>query len=146
MGVTAWNAGLDPEELMRQLAVRGMAYHFASINRSTDTMVALFKDAYLAGGGNPEHFQVLRLYDGDAAFWQHRTTRPAAAALATELLTPRTRSLQDSFAPAVMSSIHHSTTLYRSERLSARNSRPHSQHRRPPETPWPRPYQTQGSQ
>ncbi|KAK9833462.1 hypothetical protein WJX81_007302 [Elliptochloris bilobata] len=43
--------GLDPEDLVRQLASRGMAYHFASINRTTDKMVAIFKDAYAAGGG-----------------------------------------------------------------------------------------------
>ena len=125
---TGWNvmladsAGLDPENLMSQLAARGMAYHFASINRSTDKMVALFKDAYLAGGGDPEHLRVLRLYDGRAAFWQHQPIMPAANALATGLLAPRTRSLQDSFAPALMSSIRHTTTTYRSQRSRANDN------------------------
>ena len=109
------------------LAARGMAYHFASINDSTDKMMAIFKDAFLAGGGEPELFQVMRLNDTSAAFWQHRPRTPAAeaAALATELLQLGTQSFDDreSLAPAVMRSIQHSATASRSPRPSPRSSR-----------------------
>ena len=70
------SAGLDPEDLMRRLAAYGIAYHFASINNSTDIMISIFKAAYLAAGGEPEHFQVLRLSETSSAFWQHRPGTP----------------------------------------------------------------------
>ena len=111
---------------MRRFAAYGMAYHFASINNSTDVMIPIFKDAYLAGGGEPEHFQVLRLNDTSAAFWQHRPGTPATGALGTGLEAGM-QAIDDLFAQAHASGTQHSPTQMRSPRPSPRGSRPRRQ-------------------
>lgn len=109
---------------MRRLAAYGIAYHFASINNSTDIMMRIFKDAYLAGGGEPEHFQVLRLNESSAAFWQHRPGTPAPAALVTGPQELGMHFMDDHLAQAVPSSIQHSPRQMRSPRVSPRGNWP----------------------
>ena len=98
-------AGLDPEELVRQLAFRQIGYHFAAINASTDKMVRVFKEAYGGGDGSAEGFRVLRLYDITANFW----AEGSGGAANNMLVDRRSRNVVSSFVPAVMSSVRHSS-------------------------------------
>ena len=99
-------AGLDPEELVRQLAFRQIGYHFAAINASTDKMVRIFKEAYGGGDGSAEGFRVLRLYDNTANFW----AEGSGGAANNMLVDRRSRNVMSSFVPAVMSSVRHSSS------------------------------------
>lgn len=99
-------AGLDPEELVRQLAFRQIGYHFAAINTSTDKMVRIFKEAYGDGDGSAEGFRVLRLYDNTANFW----AEGSGGAANNMLVDRRSRNVMSSFVPAVMSSVRHSSS------------------------------------
>ena len=67
--VLSWDAGLKPEDMLRQLAKKNVDYHFLEVNSSyTTKMTNIFKACYPQDGNASCSFNVLPLGTNPAKF------------------------------------------------------------------------------